>query len=62
MSATLTHSAGKLTTRKLTTRKSPKSAPSWFARLIAFLSLPAEIFAEARDEQRKAHERYPFVE
>jgi hypothetical protein len=68
MTATLTHShattqiGASVASRELTVRKSPRSKPSWFSKLIAFLSLPSEIFAEARAELHKAHERFPFVE
>ena len=66
MAATLTHSHPAVEPRRaprdLAVRKSPKSWPSWASKLIAFLSLPSEVFIDARDEARKAHERLPFVE
>lgn len=65
MAVTLTHTslpARDLAARDIAVRKSPKSAPSLFARLIAFLTLPAEIFRDARHEMQAAHERFPFVE
>ena len=60
MVATLTHPhAG---SRELVVRKSPRSVPSWVVTLIAFISMPGEILAEASEEMRKAHKRFPFAE
>jgi len=60
MSVSLTHSASSLARARPSSASSSASS-SWLAKLVVVLASVPEIFAEAREEERKAHARYPFI-
>ena len=65
MSVSLTHSASSLAASGLARARpsaaSSSASSSWLAKLVVVLASVPEIFAEAREEERKAHARYPFI-
>ena len=61
MTATLTHAPA--TFGGARKPESSKSSSSWLAKLLAALTSLSGLFAEVREEERKAHARYPhFIE
>ena len=61
MSVSLTHSASSLAASGLARARPSAASSSWLAKLVVVLASVPEIFAEAREEERKAHARYPFI-
>ena len=55
-----------MTTLSYRTAQWPPRWRSWpargFERMLSYLTLIADAFAESRDMARKAHKRYPFAE